>query len=212
LTGAERNPKLGFDAGFQHRESVIKERISMTFLFLPRGLLVAGLLLLLAVLPTTVAAQSQNLTLTMNAQNNSGISGTATFNDLGGGKTRVMIQVSGAGAGPQPAHIHPGSCSQLDPTPAYTLSSVNNGQSTTDVDASLQQLLDGHYAVHMHKSQDELTVYVACADIVQTGRPGALPNTGTVADDWTAAAAVLLGFGLLGAGVVVQRRRGLGGM
>ena len=143
----------------------------MTFFFVPRGMIVAGLLLLLAALPFTVAAQAQNLTLTMNAQNNSGISGTATFSDLGGGKTRVMIQVSGAGAGPQPAHIHPGSCSQLDPTPSYTLSSVNNGQSTTDVDASLQQLLDGHYAVHMHKSQDELTVYVACADIVQTGRP-----------------------------------------
>ena len=179
----------------------------MTFLFVPRGMIVAGLLLVLAALPFTVAAQAQNLTLTMNAQNNSGISGTATFSDLGGGKTRVMIQVSGAGAGPLPAHIHPGSCSQLDPTPSYTLSSVNNGQSTTDVDASLQQLLDGHYAVHMHKSQDELTVYVACADIVQTGRPGALPNTGRVAQDWTGVAAVLLGLGLVGLGVLASRRR-----
>jgi hypothetical protein len=183
----------------------------MTFLFVPRGMVVAGLLLLLAALPSTVAAQAQNLTLTMNAQNNSGISGTATFSDVGGGKTRVMIQVSGAGAGPQPAHIHPGSCAQLDPTPAYTLTSVSNGASTTDVDASLQQLLDGRYAVHMHKSQDELTVYVACADIVQTGRPGALPNTGNVADDWTGAAAVLLGFGLVAGGVIASRRRGFAG-
>jgi hypothetical protein len=162
--------------------------------------------LILVALPTTAAAQSQTLTLTLNAQNNSGISGTATFNDLGNGKTRVMMQVSGAGAGPEPAHIHPGSCTQLDPTPAYTLSSVTNGTSTTDVDATLQELIDGHYAIHMHKSPDELTVYVACADILRTAQPGALPNTGVLADDWTGAMAVLVGLGLVIVGVVAHRR------
>jgi hypothetical protein len=165
-----------------------------------------GLFLLVFALPTTAAAQSQTLTLTMNAQNNSGISGTATFMDLGNGKTRVMMQVSGAGAGPQPAHIHPGSCAQLDPTPSFTLTSVTNGTSTTDVDSTLAELLDGNYAIHMHKSPDELTVYVACADIVRSAQPGALPNTGTLADDWSGAAAAAAGVGLVILGLVLRRR------
>ncbi|MBV9325496.1 MAG: hypothetical protein JO352_17115 [Chloroflexi bacterium] len=179
----------------------------MTRLHMPTGIALAGLLLLVAALPATALAQAQPLTLTMNAQNNSGISGTATFTDMGNGQTRVVIQATGAGAGPEPAHIHPGSCDQLDPTPAYTLSSVVNGSSTTNVDTSLQQLLDGHYAVHMHKSQDELTVYVACADIVQSAnRPGALPNTGNLGDDWTGAVAIVAGLGLVGLGVGLRRR------
>ena len=178
----------------------------MTRLRKPSGLALVGLFLLLFALPTTAAAQSQTLTLTMNAQNNSGISGIATFTDLGNGKTRVMMQVSGAGPGPEPAHIHPGGCTQLDPTPEFTLSSVTNGTSTTDVDSTLAELLDGDYAIHMHKSPDELTVYVACADIVRGAQPGALPNTGTLADDWTGALAALAGLGLVITGVVLHRR------
>jgi hypothetical protein len=176
---------------------------------MPRGIILVGFLLvpLVLLLPATALAQAQTLTLTLNAQNNSGITGTATFTDLGNGKTRVAMQVSGAGAGPEPAHIHPGSCSQLDPTPEFTLSSVVNGASTTDVDSTLQQLIDGHYAIHMHKSQDELTVYVACADIVQAAnRPGALPNTGSLADDWTGAIAVAAGLGLVAFGLGLRRR------
>ncbi|HEY2593536.1 MAG TPA: hypothetical protein VGK33_06525, partial [Chloroflexota bacterium] len=113
---------------------------------------------------------------------------------------------SGAGPGPEPAHIHPGTCAQLDPTPAFTLTSVTNGTSTTDVDSSLQALIDGHYAIHMHKSQDELTVYVACADILQTAQPGALPNTGTLPDNWTGGIVALVGLGLIISGVMFNRR------
>jgi hypothetical protein len=178
----------------------------MTRLRKPSGLALVGLFLLLFAMPTTAAAQSQTLTVTLSAQNNSGISGTANFMDLGNGKTRVMMQVSGAGAGPEPAHIHPGTCAQLDPTPVYTLSSVTNGTSTTDVDSTLQELLDGTYAIHMHKSPDELTTYVACADILRGTQPDALPNTGSLADDWRGGAAVLLGVGLVILGVFVRRR------
>jgi hypothetical protein len=171
------------------------------------GIALIGLLLVGTGLPASAAAQAQTLTLTMNPQNNSGITGTATFTDLGGGKTRVAIQVSGAGAGPQPAHIHPGTCANLDPTPAYTLTSVANGSSSTDVDASLQQLLGGPYAIHMHKSNDELTTYVACADIIQAGQPTSLPNTGDLGTDWAGATVVLIGLGLIGLGLGVRRVR-----
>jgi len=178
----------------------------MSRLRMPRGIALLAILLLLVALPSTAAAQSNALTLTLSPQNGSGISGTATLTDMGNGKTHVVMQASGAGAGPQPAHIHPGSCDQLDPTPAFTLSSVVNGMSTTDVDASLQQLLDGKYAVHMHKSQDELTVYVACADIIRTAQPRALPNTGSVADDLMGPAAIIAGLSIVIGGLGLRKR------
>jgi hypothetical protein len=137
------------------------------------------------------------------------MTGTATVTDLGNGKTRVAIQVNGAGPGPEPAHIHPGTCAQLNPTPAFTLTSVTNGSSTTDVDSTLQQLLSSPFAVHMHKSQDELTVYVACADIVEAqNRPGTLPRSGGGPDDdWITPTAVLAGIALVAAGMLILRRR-----
>jgi hypothetical protein len=158
-----------------------------------------------ATMAPLASAQGQGLTLNLTPQNNSGISGTATLTDLCGGKTRVALQVNGAGAGPEPAHIHPGSCAQLDPAPAFTLNNVVNGSSTTDVDTSLQQLLAGQFAVHMHKSQDEITVYIACADIARAGRPGALPNTGDLGGPWQAEAAGLVGLSLALAGLAVRR-------
>ena len=174
----------------------------------PTTLVLGCLLLVVGAMPATVSAQAQSLTLNLAAQNNSGISGTATFTDLGGGKTRVALQVSGAGAGPEPAHIHPGTCAQLDPTPAFTLTNVTNGSSTTDVDSTLQQLMSSQFAVHMHKSPDELTVYVACADIVQAqNRPGTLPRSGGgPVDDSVSIYAVLAGIALLGGGFVLRLR------
>jgi hypothetical protein len=174
----------------------------------PSAVVLGCFLFLFGVAPATVAAQGQSVTLNLNAQNNSGIGGTATLTDLGGGKTRVAIQVTGAGPGPEPAHIHPGTCAQLNPTPAFTLSSVTNGSSTTDVDSSLQQLTASPFAVHMHKSLDELTVYVACAEITDSqARPGTLPRSGGgPVDDWTAPYAVLAGIVLAGAGLVLRRR------
>jgi LPXTG-motif cell wall-anchored protein len=171
------------------------------------GIALIGLLLLVVGLPASAVAQAQTLTVTMNPQNNSGVTGTATFTDLGGGHTRVALQVSGAGAGPQPAHIHPGTCASLDPTPAFVLTSVTNGSSTTDVNTSFQQLIDGQFAIHLHKSNDELTTYVSCADIIQSGQPRNLPNTGDLGTDWAAAVAILTGIGLVVVGLGVRRLR-----
>ncbi len=118
--------------------------------------------------PSTNAwsARRQGLSLQMGSQNNSGITGTASLTALGGGLLRVEIKVSGAGAGPQPAHIHDGTCAQLAPgPPKFSLNPVSNGASSSDIDASIEQLISGPHAVHMHKSQEELPVYVACSDI-----------------------------------------------
>jgi LPXTG-motif cell wall-anchored protein len=148
------------------------------------------------------AAQAQSTTLQLAAQNNSGISGTATFTQAAGG-VRVDIKVTGAGAGPQPAHIHEGSCAQLNPTPQFALQSVTSGSSTTDLQTTMQALTSTPHAVHLHKSADELSVYVACADI----NPSALPRTGE-ADNIVGVASGVAGLSLLVVGLVLRRFAG----
>ena len=159
-----------------------------------------GLIVALLATTTIAAAQQQATTLQLVQQNNSGISGTATFTPSGGGLT-VDLKVTGAGAGPQPAHIHGGTCAQLNPTPEFTLSSVANGSSTTTLQTTLQSLAATPHAVHMHKSADELSVYVACADI----NPAALPRTGE-ADSTTGLMFGMIGLSLAGLGLLLRRR------
>jgi hypothetical protein len=142
-------------------------------------------------------------------QNGSGISGTSVITELPGGKLRVEVRANGAGPGPQPAHIHQGTCANLDPAPKFTLSSLTNGVSTTEVDGALRDILASPHAVHLHKAPDELPVYVACADIRAdagaSGQPRTLPSAGaasTVAP-WPSA---LAGAGLVILGLGIERR------
>ena len=108
---------------------------------------------------------SSEATLDLSEQNSSGESGTATLT-ADGEKTKVVISLDGAPSGvPQPAHIHKGSCANLDPTPAYGLENVMDGKSTTEVDEPLDELQDEDYAVNVHKSGTDLKTYVACGDI-----------------------------------------------
>jgi LPXTG-motif cell wall-anchored protein len=155
---------------------------------------------LLLAATTTIAAAQQATTLQLTQQNNSGISGTATFTPSGGGLT-VDLKVTGAGAGPQPAHIHGGTCAQLNPTPDFTLASVTNGSSTTTLQTTLQTLAATPHAVHMHKSADELTVYVACADI----NPASLPRAGQ-SDSTIGLVFGAVGLSLAGLGLMLRRR------
>lgn len=97
-------------------------------------------------------------------QSYSGETGTVTFT-AEGGKTRVVIDMPSYAANAQPAHIHPGTCAKLDPTPAYPLENVVGGKSTTVVDASLDSLLKKAYAVNLHRSARKLKTYVACGNI-----------------------------------------------
>jgi len=183
-----------------------------------RGALVLafGVLAVLGGAPN-VGAQGQTVTVQLGSQNNSGITGTATLTEIGGGKLRVEIRANGAGAGPQPAHIHEGTCAQLNPAPKFSLANVVNGSSTTEVDGSIAALTSAPHAIHMHKSPDELPVYVACADIQAagqpaagqpaSGRPATLPTTGE-APSSTGLAAGMAGVGMLfvGLGYRVWRR------
>ena len=117
--------------------------------------------------PSLAAAQTPSVTVTLAPQNNSGLSGTASLTDLGGGRTRVELKLSGPD-GDYPAHVHMGTCANLDPAPQYPLANVRGGTSTTEINASLSSIQQSPHAINLHKSAQDLATYVACGDI-QTG-------------------------------------------
>ena len=95
----------------------------------------------------------------------SGQTGTATLTP-DGNKTRVLILIDGEGvSGNQPAHIHEGTCAQLNPEPAFGLLEVQNSFSETTVDAPLASLQGGKYAINLHMSPQNLEAYTSCGDI-----------------------------------------------
>jgi plastocyanin len=86
------------------------------------------------------------------------------------------------GGDDHPAHIHVGSCDNLDPNPTYPLTDVmlpQNGtapsgdvapaipveQSVTTVDAKLADLQSGGYAINIHHSADDIGTYIACGNL-----------------------------------------------
>jgi hypothetical protein len=111
------------------------------------------------------AAQGQVRTITLDTLNDSGVTGTVTLTDVGQGMTEVAVRVEPAGNPDMPAHIHPGTCVDLVPQPRYPLRNVISGASTTVVPASLADLVGGDLAVNLHKSNDDMRTYTACANL-----------------------------------------------
>jgi Cu/Zn superoxide dismutase len=105
------------------------------------------------------------LTLDLQEQNGSGITGTVEFSPTSEGEVEVEIEVDGSEGGPHPAHIHKGSCAELDPNPAFPLENVVDGKSETTVDVDIAELSATEYAVNVHESPENANNYVACADI-----------------------------------------------
>jgi hypothetical protein len=115
---------------------------------------------------TSLAVAADSASAKLSPQNNSGESGTATLTKAGDNQTKVVLDVKGAPSGAsQPVHIHKGTCDKLDPKPAYPLSPLVNGKSETTVNASLDSLEKGGYAVNGHKSAQEASTYVFCGPI-----------------------------------------------
>jgi hypothetical protein len=101
-------------------------------------------------------------------QNGSAESGTATLTAVGD-QTRVVLDIQSRSATPvaprQPAHIHKGSCDELDPTPAYGLNDVEAGKSTSTVNLKLDDLIDQTVVINVHESAENVERYVACGVI-----------------------------------------------
>jgi hypothetical protein len=139
------------------------------FLFLNKSTSPAATLTPAATTPTAAAAPTtaamEPMSVTLNAQNTSGESGTAILTEENE-KTRVVLSMSGAPKGtPQPAHIHSGAC----PKPGdvvYPLTNVVNGASETVLDVDMEALMQQMpLAVNVHKSASQAAVYVACGDL-----------------------------------------------
>lgn len=124
----------------------------------------------------TPEPDAPRLELEFQELNDSGVSGTATLYEAGD-RTIVELDLEDTGEN-HPAHIHAGSCDDLQPEPAYPLENVgSDGQSTSIVDASLDELIDGDFAVDLHLSPNELGTLIVCADI--EGEPEVPPAGGT---------------------------------
>jgi hypothetical protein len=105
------------------------------------------------------------VTIQLTPQNNSGESGTATLTEVGA-KTKVAVSINGAPAGAaQPLHVHKGTCAQLDPAPAFGLTTLANGKSETTIDVPLTNLQQGSFAINGHKSAQDAKTYVFCGNI-----------------------------------------------
>lgn len=111
-------------------------------------------------------------------QSGSGEVGLADLTPVGD-KTKVVITMQSGPTTPQPAHIHSGTCSSLDPTPAYPLNDIVGGKSTTVVNVSLDTLEQTAYAINVHKSplDKDLSTYVACGSISENSAPAKTQTT-----------------------------------
>jgi hypothetical protein len=116
-------------------------------------------------LPACAASQAASRTVELSTLNDSGVTGSAVLTDLGDGTTRVEVDVDPAGHPDMPAHIHPGTCTDLVPQYTYALQNVVDGQSVTIVEASLDELFAGDLALNLHFSSQDFATYTACADL-----------------------------------------------
>jgi len=120
---------------------------------------------LLAAAGTGPAQAAGPVMVQLTPQNTSGESGTATLTSEGD-KTKVVVAINGAPAGvAQPLHVHKGTCSQLDPKPAYGLTTLSNGKSETTIDVPLNTLQTSAFSINGHKSAQDATTYVFCGNI-----------------------------------------------
>ena len=130
-------------------------------------LLASAIALALAAPLAANAKKPESKTFPIAAQNGSGEKGTVTLT-ADGAKTTVVVALSGAPAEAQPAHIHTGTCANLNPAPKYPLTSLASGKSTTTIDEPIADLVGGGFAVNVHKSANDLKDYVACGDLASS--------------------------------------------
>ncbi|MCR4325344.1 MAG: CHRD domain-containing protein [Patescibacteria group bacterium] len=109
----------------------------------------------------------QAIIVSLGEQNDSGMSGFANLTAVEG-STNVVLTLTGAPEGVvQPAHIHTGSCAEIGGV-VYPLEFPVNGVSETTLAVSLDAILGQlPLALNVHKSAEEVSVYVACGDIEQ---------------------------------------------
>ena len=128
----------------------------------------AALLYAFAVTGVRAADSPGGKVYEMNAVNGSGQHGTVALKPRGS-HTVVEIHLLNAPASMEPAHIHVGTCSHLNPAPKYPLTSLVDGISETTVNEPISVLTAGGLSVNVHQSMSALKVYVACGELSGAG-------------------------------------------
>jgi plastocyanin len=97
-----------------------------------------------------------------------------------GGLSGVAQEATPAAAHDHPVHIHLGSCDNLDPNPTFMLTNITASaesaessgpaaipveESVTTVDATLDDLRTGGYAINAHESVENIGTYIACGNL-----------------------------------------------
>ena len=125
-------------------------------------------------------------TATLTEKNDSGVSGTATL-VAQDATTMVTITLEGPNPGSYPAHLHLGTCDDIDPSPTYPLTNPEvGGTTTTQVELTLDELLSKSYVIIVHIQSGDLNEllnpnsYIACGEIVAYAppTPSAPPSSG----------------------------------
>lgn len=111
------------------------------------------------------SASTNEITVTLLEQNDSGESGMATLMEVDG-KVKVSLKLTGAPASvTQPAHIHVGACPDVGAV-KYPLTSPEDGISETMLDITMAQLKSElPLGINVHKSATEAKVYVSCGNL-----------------------------------------------
>ncbi len=198
-------------------------RFVLSILGLSAALLVTALLI--GRTADTASALQETVTVTLGSATGpaggGSQTGTATLT-ASGNQTEVVVNILAGDAAdePQPIHIHQGTCDDLpdslggiqhDLTDGGT-TGVVGGSLTATVDATLDSLQTGDFAINIHNSGTELGVYVSCGNIPtaaaavpSTGGPPAMPGGSTSTQSYLLIAAGALA--VLAAGTLFLRLR-----
>lgn len=103
-------------------------------------------------------------TITMAAVGGSGVFGTATLSEVGGGQTQVVVQVEANHNRDMPGAVTLGRCPVYDESTIYYLNDTREGTSTTVVPVSLNTLMARPFMIHIVTAPDDASL-AACGDI-----------------------------------------------
>ena len=144
---------------------------------------IAALLALMigGLISAPVSAQDA-LTIDLDEQNGSGVSGTATLTP-DGDTTTIRLELEGP-VGDNPVNIMSGTCLDFDALPVFELSAVDaNGVSESTIDVNIDELTGSAHVINVHASASNLGTIFAC---------GAIEEASTSTTDTTSSASVTL--------------------
>ena len=133
-----------------------------------KGFIIALVAALCGAVPAATIAQMSapdHLTIALNAQNDSGETGTATLQQSGP-DLLVFVRVKDPVADNQPIHIHEGTCAKLNPKPQYPFPNLTHGRTQIKLkNVTIASLLATPHAINVHRSTTQAAIYVTCGDI-----------------------------------------------